>query len=60
MRIRVRWYTSLSICGPPGIRTVKLPKYVRRGDVTLSHYLHRWLMRNVSEMARPLEWWKDD
>jgi len=60
MRINVRYDTTLGIYGPIGVRTIKLPKYVRRGDVRLWDYLYWWLKKNVCEMAKPLEWWRDD
>lgn len=59
MRIKVRYDTTLGIYGPVGTRTVRLPKYVQRGHVRIRTYLCLWLKRNVSEMAKPLEWWRE-
>lgn len=59
MMIRVKYDTSLGIYGPTGIRTIALPRYVQRGKVSVWDYLCKWLKRNVSEMAKPLEWWRE-
>lgn len=59
MRVKVYYDTTLGIYGPIGIRTVSLPKYVQRGQVRIWDYLVWWLKRNVSEMAKPLEWWRE-
>ena len=59
MRVRVRYETTLGIYGPIGMRTVKLPRYVQRGKTTVWGYLCWWLKRNVSQIAKPLEWWRE-
>lgn len=59
MMVKVLYDTTLGIYGPIGTRTVKLPKYVQRGQVSLWNYLRYWLKRNVSEIAKPLEWWRE-
>jgi len=60
MRVKVYYDTTLGIYGPVGTRTVRLPRYVLEGHVSVWNYLCRWLKNNVSEMAKPLEWWRDD
>jgi len=59
MRIKVLYETTLGIYGPIGTRTVDLPRYVCKGQVSIWEYITRWLKRNVCEIARPLEWWRE-
>jgi len=59
MIVKVLYDTTLGIYGPVGTRTVKLPKYVQNGQVRIWSYLILWLKRNVSEIAKPLEWWRE-
>jgi hypothetical protein len=60
VRVKVRYDTTLGIYGPVGTRTVRLPRYVQRGEVRIWDYLTWWLKRNVSQIAKPLEWWRDE
>jgi len=59
VRVKVFYDTTLGIYGPTGTRTVRLPKYVENGQVRIWGYLIWWLKRNVSEIAKPLEWWRE-
>lgn len=59
MMVKVLYETTLGIYGPIGVRAVKLPEYVQRGRIRVWDYLCWWLKRNVSEMAKPLEWWRE-
>ena len=59
MIVKVLYDTSLGIYGPLGTRMVKLPKYVQNGQVSIWDYLTGWLKRNVLDIAKPLEWWRE-
>jgi len=54
--IIVRYETSQGIYGPIGQRRVRIPRYVQ-GNIW--QYLCLWLKRNVSAIAKPLEYWKE-
>jgi hypothetical protein len=60
VRVKVRYDTTLGIYGPVGTRTARLPKYVQRGEVRIWDYPSWWLKRYVCEIAKPLEWWRDE
>ena len=59
MIVKVLYETTLGIYGPVGTRTVNLPRYVLRGQVRVWDYLCWWLKHNVSQIAQPLEWWRE-
>lgn len=62
MKFKVEYSTTCGIWGPHGVRTIKIPKYVRQGYVGLVEYF-RWKIARLigwdPSSVIILEYWRD-